>query len=252
MSGSTCSTAFGCSQRRRGGGDRRPRPPHARAGTRGRRPGEAGRRARRIAARAPAEADRKAGAGVGSRRDLGPVPSQTRDALPGSVASMEEARQVLERLARIEELERSRRPRASCSTSSESWFGRRRPGSERSPNRPESRHSRAAGPRWPGGRRRCFSRAEQQKTDLRALCDPVFRHTECVQDSPVPGRRAASNAVGRPLHSSPGGRAGRTSAGGGSPHARRSRLRPPLIRRRRRKSSPSPTRRAASRRRRRR
>ena len=117
-------------------------------------------------------------------------PSQTRDALPGSVASMEEARQVLERLARIEELEREQAPASELLDElrelvreAETWLR-----TEPEPaGRSLARCRTALATR--GARRRCFSRAEQQKTDLRALCDPVFRHTECVQDSPVPGRR---------------------------------------------------------------
>ena len=91
-------------------GDGRPRPTNACPGARGRRPGEARDRTRRVPSRAPPEAGGTAGAGLRGRLTLGPVPLQTRDAEPDSVGGMEEARRVLERLARIEQLEREHAP----------------------------------------------------------------------------------------------------------------------------------------------
>ena len=57
-----------------------------------------------------AEAGGAARARLRGRLTLGPASIQTRDAEPGSVAGMEEARRVLERLALIEQLEREHAP----------------------------------------------------------------------------------------------------------------------------------------------
>ena len=81
-------------------------------------------------------------------------------------------------------------PPASCSTSCATCFERPRPGCVRSPIRREpSRRLPAAGKHWTLNRRRgCSWLRDPDNHESRGCAVRLFRHTESVQDSPVPGR----------------------------------------------------------------